>query len=132
MSGSGMYEWMALRRVHDGGVAKSAGAYIDHGRPITEHLTGVFDRLIWMGLVSVAGGDPIWELRSLSLTDTGQARYMALGEHQRGDPQAPGPEHATTESRAGHRSSTGLPAPPSDQPDLTLPSPTDRKDPYGS
>jgi len=38
----------------------------------------VFDRLVWSGLVSVAEGDPLWELRGLSLTEAGAARYAAL------------------------------------------------------
>ena len=117
----GLSEWMALRRVHDGGVAKSAGVYFDHGRPTAEHLAGVFDRLVWTGLVSIADGDPIWELRRLSLTDAGSARYATLrSERQRDSPQAPPPEHATTtETPAGRRSSTSPLASPGGQPDLT-------------
>ncbi|MGH3914614.1 MAG: hypothetical protein ACRDTC_14590 [Pseudonocardiaceae bacterium] len=53
MSDPALYEWLALRRVHDGGVARSAGAYFDHGRPTPGHLTEVFDRLVWTGLVAV-------------------------------------------------------------------------------
>lgn len=96
MSDPALDEWLALRRVHDGGVAKSAGAYFDHGRPVPEHLTGVFDRLIWTGLVSVVAGDPIWQLRRLSLTDAGALRYAALGEPRRDDSHAPAPERAAT------------------------------------
>ena len=118
MSDPSLDEWMALRRVHGGGVAKSAGVYFDHGCPTPGHLTGVFDRLVWAGLVRVADGDLLWELRGLSLTDTGQARYAVLGERQRESVQAPPAEHGTTitESPAGRRSSTTL-APPGGQPD---------------
>jgi hypothetical protein len=94
-------EWLALRRVHDGGVAKSAGAYFDHGRPAPGQLTGVFDRLIWIGLVSVVAGDPIWQLRRLSLTDAGALRYAALGEPRWDGPRVPPPEHATTHTPPG-------------------------------
>ena len=100
MSDPGLYEWLALRRIHNGGMAKSAGAYLDHGRPTPGHLAGVFDRLIWTGLVTLAQGDPIWELRRLTLTDTGATRYTALSEQQRqrqpGLPVPP-PEHGTQE-----------------------------------
>ncbi len=34
-----LYEWMALRRVAGGGMAKVAGVYLDHGRPVPEQLT---------------------------------------------------------------------------------------------
>jgi hypothetical protein len=119
VSDSGLDEWLALQHVHDGGVAKSAGAYFDHGRPAPEHLTGVFDRLIWTGLVSVAAGDPIWELRRLSLTDAGAVRYAALGEQRRDTPQPPPPEHATTQPPAGRRSNAELPAASSGRPGPT-------------
>lgn len=73
-----LYEWLVLRRVADGGMAKSAGAYLDHGRLIPAYLTEVFDRLMWSGLLLVADGDPLWELRRISFTDAGQARYETL------------------------------------------------------
>lgn len=63
MSDPRLYVWMALRRVHDGGMARSAGAYFDRGRPTPGHLTAVFDQLIWAGSVAVAEGDALWELR---------------------------------------------------------------------
>ncbi len=91
-------EWIVLRRVHDGGVAKVAGVYLDHGRPVPGHLTEVFDRLTWNGLLVVAEGEPIGELRRLSLTDTGQARYTALcaeRQQQRAAHEAPAPEFGT-------------------------------------
>jgi hypothetical protein len=76
-------DWLvlALCLVDQGGVAKSAGAYFDRGRPIPEHLTKVFDRLIWAGWVGVATGDPLWALREMNLTKAGQTRY-ALARHQ--------------------------------------------------
>lgn len=79
MSDSGLYEWMALRRVAGGGVGKVAGVYLDHGRPVPQHLIQVFDRLVWDGLLVVAEGDPVWELRRISLTEVGQARFEGLG-----------------------------------------------------
>lgn len=80
MSDPGLYERIALRRIHDGGVAKAAGAYLDHGRPTPGYLADVFDRLTWTGWAIVADGHPPCELRRLALTDTGQARYAALDE----------------------------------------------------
>lgn len=69
---------LALSLFSQGGVAKSAGLYyFDQGRPVPEHLVGMFDRLVWAGWVGVAAGDPIWARRGLSLTEAGQARYAA-------------------------------------------------------
>ena len=97
MNAPGQFEWLALGRVHGEGVAKSAGVYFDYGRPTPAHLAGVFDRLIWTGLASVADGDPLWGLRRLSLTDAGQARYAALSEQRQAHLVVPAPEHATTQ-----------------------------------
>lgn len=88
-------EWLALHGVRGGGVVKSAGVYLDQGRPVPGHLIGVFDRLVWAGFVAVAEGDPLWAQRRLSLTDTGQARYEALGGLRRSRLTAPPAEHGT-------------------------------------
>ncbi|MCA1704306.1 MAG: hypothetical protein LC808_14020 [Actinobacteria bacterium] len=80
MSDPRLSEWIALRRVHDGAVVKSAGVYFDQGRPVPSYLTEVFDRIVWTGLVAVAEGDPVWSVRRLSLTDAGQARHAELCE----------------------------------------------------
>ncbi|MGH3941900.1 MAG: hypothetical protein ACRDTG_25405 [Pseudonocardiaceae bacterium] len=105
MRESDLYPWMALRRVEGGGMARAAGAYFDFGRPTPGHLTGVFDQLIWAGLVAVAAGDALWELRRMSLTDTGKARYAVLSEHL--DPEyavAPCEFGATHTTSVGRRS----------------------------
>ncbi|MGH3940960.1 MAG: hypothetical protein ACRDTG_20445 [Pseudonocardiaceae bacterium] len=83
MSDPSLYEWIALRRVHDGGVGKVAGVYLDHGRPTPDYLAEVFDRLIWTGWASVAEGDPLWALRRLCLTEAGATRYAELCERER-------------------------------------------------
>ncbi|HEU0128115.1 MAG TPA: hypothetical protein VFQ48_05860, partial [Pseudonocardiaceae bacterium] len=97
MNEHGPPEWLALRRVHEGGVAKVAGIYLEHGRPVPGDLTEVFDRLTWTGLVAVAEGDPVWSVRRLSLTDTGHARYAVLCEQQR-QREAPAPEFGSTQT----------------------------------
>ena len=99
VSNPNLYVWMALRRVHDGHATRSAGAYFDSGRPVPGHLTGVFDWLVWRGFVSVADGDPIWSLRRLSLTDTGQARYAELCIQFQNNPTIPPPEHRNMSSQ---------------------------------
>ena len=75
---------LALDMVSQGGVVKSAGLYyFDHGRRVPEHLTGVFDRLVWAWWVGVAPGDPVWARRALGLTEAGQARYAHSREQHR-------------------------------------------------
>jgi len=94
-----LYEWLVLRRVHDGGTAKSAGNYYDGGMSIPEYLTRMLDYLVRTGLVGVAAGDPVWEIRRLSLTEAGAVRYAELCEKR--DPlRAPSPEHGK-QSREG-------------------------------
>ncbi|MGH3932723.1 MAG: hypothetical protein ACRDTF_22425 [Pseudonocardiaceae bacterium] len=112
MSDPDLYPWMALRRVDGGGMARAAGAYFDHGRPTPGHLTAVFDQLIWAGQVAVAAGDALWELRRMSLTDTGKARYAVLSEQL--DPEYAVPPcevGATPKTPVGRRSEPLPPAP---------------------
>ena len=82
MTGPELSEWMALDRVVDGGIAKSAGMYFDQGRPAPGHLIEVFDRLLWDGLLVVGDGDPIWGVQQIKLSEAGQARYLALCHQQ--------------------------------------------------
>ncbi|MGH3940143.1 MAG: hypothetical protein ACRDTG_16220 [Pseudonocardiaceae bacterium] len=99
MSDPDLYPWLALRRVNNGGMAKSAGAYFDHGRPTPAHLAEVFDQLLWTGFVTVAEGDTLWALRRMSLTDTGKARYVVLAEQLDPAHAAPPPAAAMVAAR---------------------------------
>lgn len=107
MSDPGLYERIALRRVHDGGVTKVAGVYLDHGRPTPDYLTEVFDRLIWTGWAIVADGNPLWQLRRLSLTDAGQTRYAELSEQPPGELTVPAPKFSTAHSHQGDNPTSG-------------------------
>lgn len=105
MTGLGQHEWMVLRSAAAGGMAKSAGAYLDHGQPAPGHVVTALDRLIWSGLLMVANGDPIWAIRPISLTAAGQAQYtvrcqqeqqrQAGGLEQRGELVVPPPKFGT-------------------------------------
>lgn len=73
---------MALRRVHRGYIAKLGGRYFDAGRPIPGYLAEALDALTKAGLVVLAEADPLaGGLRRATITDSGQARYMALHDH---------------------------------------------------
>lgn len=108
MSDPGLSERLALRRVHNGGVAKSAGVYLDHGRPTPEYLAEVFDRLTWTGWVTVADAVGLWDLRRLTLTDAGQARHAELAEREQTGwhRRVPVPDpRFGSDAPVGHRSS---------------------------
>jgi len=76
MSDPGLYQWIALRRVGDGGVERAWGGYLDRGRPTPGYLGAVFDQLTWTGWVRVEDGDQA--RRRLCLTESGAARYAQL------------------------------------------------------
>ncbi|MGH3926343.1 MAG: hypothetical protein ACRDTT_26345 [Pseudonocardiaceae bacterium] len=111
MSDPDLYEWLALRRIHRGGIAKSAGTYLDYGRPTPGHLIEVFDRLIWTELVTVADGNALWDPRRVSLTDAGQARYAALSEQRPSELVVLPPEFGITQTPVGRRSEPLPPVP---------------------
>lgn len=52
-----LVEWLALRRVHRGGVARFAGRYLDHGCPMPGYLTDALDGLIRAGLLALGSAD---------------------------------------------------------------------------
>ncbi|MDQ3151298.1 MAG: hypothetical protein M3R63_06110 [Actinomycetota bacterium] len=123
MSQPGLDEWLALGSVASGGIAKSAGIYSDHGRPMPDHLTEVLDRLTWSGLLRVADGDLLWDLRRISFTEAGQARYLALcQQRQRAQLEVPAPEFGTTSTQGpvSRQWSDSCPPVPGDRPDSTL------------
>lgn len=94
-------DWLvlALCLVDEGGIAKSAGVYFNRGRPSPKHLIEVFDRLIWAGWVSVTAGDPIWAIRQMNLTQTGQNWYMQARQQHAGP--ATGPAYSTEITTGG-------------------------------
>lgn len=111
-SDSTLYEQIALRRVHDGGVTKLAGVYLDRGQATPEYLTAAFDRLTWTDLATIGSGDPIRHPRPLMLTPAGLARYDDLRSAERPGQQVPDPVFGTSpQTPAGRRSSDPHAAP---------------------
>ena len=70
-------EWMALRRVHDGGVTTRDGTYLQHGRPIVGEVAATLDRLIRAECLALGRPDPDGQ-RTVCVTVTGQTRYAQL------------------------------------------------------
>lgn len=102
---------LALRRAHDGGVAKVGDRYLDRGHPAPGYLTGAFDELINAGLLALADEDP-YGLRRISVTEAGRIRYAHLrGTRQRTGLWVPEPRFPTTGPTAACRQlSTPAPA----------------------
>ena len=128
--------WIALRRVHDGGVARVGSWWLDGGRQVPDYVPAVLDELVTAGLVALADPDPVAEVSlRAGLTDAGQTRYGELlarygGQVARAAPDGPGtaaPDSALvqlppttiemTQTPAGRRSSESRPPAPGGQPD---------------
>ncbi|MGH3777872.1 MAG: hypothetical protein ACRDRR_19420 [Pseudonocardiaceae bacterium] len=77
--GSGVAGWIALRRAHQGGVANLAGHWLDSGRPVPGYVADALDWFTRTGLLALADADPeSGDLRRVTVTDTGCARYVEL------------------------------------------------------
>lgn len=79
-------EWLALRRVRGGGVARCGSWWLDVGRPVPGYLNAPLDDMLRVGLV-VLVEVPAWCLSRAVLTVDGSARYHTLCE-MRGIPPA--------------------------------------------
>lgn len=110
---SDLLTWIALRRVHSGGVANVAGCWIDGSYRVPCYLPPVLNELTDARLVVLADDGPHGPLRRASLTETGQARYATLREQHgardvRAELEAPA---QATQTPTGRRSSAAPPAP---------------------
>lgn len=79
-----MSEWLALRRVSRGRVAKLGDHWLDARRPVPCFLPDALNELIQAGLVTLADPDADNAVqRRATLTDVGLSRYAALSERSR-------------------------------------------------
>ncbi|MGH4023383.1 MAG: hypothetical protein ACRDRV_02230 [Pseudonocardiaceae bacterium] len=102
-----LIEWIALRRVCGGGVARLGTHWFDLGRPVPCYLPDALDDLHCRALVALADVDG-WTLRRAVLTRSGCLCYRALnarrgvpldppaGRIARGSPDAPPPAFPDT------------------------------------
>ena len=79
-----LIDWMALSRVHGGGVVRYREEYLDGGAPMPRYLLPelLFDVLLRVGLLTLDQPDQL-RLETVSLTDAGQARYNELCRSKR-------------------------------------------------
>ena len=83
-------DWLVLRRVRRGGVARFDGGYQDNGEPLGVFLVDILGWLDEQDLLEVADPDECG-LQRLGLTEAGWDRYRELCRRQR-RPKPP-PEH---------------------------------------
>jgi hypothetical protein len=83
LTGPDFFEWMGLRRVRRGGLARYEDHYYDQGIPVPGCLIPLLvERLLKDRLCELADPDE-YGMRRVSLTDTGQAQYRLLCKLQR-------------------------------------------------
>lgn len=77
------FEWLTLRRVKRGGVAREQGGeLVDFGQPLGSFVVQMLTELIDAGLLEVAEASP-QGLAGVRHTDAGRARYARLCRQQR-------------------------------------------------
>jgi hypothetical protein len=77
LTGADLYEWMALRRVSAGGIARMGDHWFDHGRQIPGYVADTLAMLCDGSAVALAELDGS-DLQRAALTDTGSARFQQL------------------------------------------------------
>ena len=82
LNGPDFFEWLGLRRVRRGGLARREDTYYDHGNPVCGWLIpDILDGLLEDGFLEL--GDPESGMQHVALTDVGLAHYRALCKRQR-------------------------------------------------
>lgn len=76
LTGTDLYHWIALRRVHDGKVTRLGDRWRDRGHPVPGYVTDAMDELLTAGLVILA--DPAEGMVPAALTNAGTARLEQL------------------------------------------------------
>ena len=70
-------EWLALLRVHEGGMTTLEGGFYNHGQPVADYLAAALDKLLSTGHLAVGKPDPSGRQHVL-ITRAGQIRYAEL------------------------------------------------------
>jgi hypothetical protein len=90
LTGADLYDWMALRRVSAGGIARMGDHWFDHGPQIPSDVADALAILCDSSAVALAelGGSG---LQRAALTDTGSARFQQLCRHRQTAARLPAP-----------------------------------------
>jgi hypothetical protein len=89
LTGTDLYHWIALRRVHDGEVTRLGDRWRDRGYLVPGYVTDALDELLAGRLVMLADPDPMAEgMARAALTNAGTARLELLCQTAMGVPAA--------------------------------------------
>lgn len=77
LAGADLYAWIALRRVSNGGIARSGGCWFDSGRRVPGYVADALATLCAAGLVTLTDADSMTMARA-ALTATGSGRFTQL------------------------------------------------------
>ena len=80
---SAVSEWLALRRVHEGGVTRLGDRFFNHGRPVADYLATAFDDLIGCELLALGRATQNGQ-QPVCVTHSGQVRYAELNGTESG------------------------------------------------
>lgn len=91
LTGADLYDWIALRRVNDGGIAKAGDRWFDSGLRVPGYVTDTLTALCTNRLVVLADGDDwdMWSMRRATLTAAGTTRYQQLCQQRQKPRHAP-------------------------------------------
>ncbi|MGH3942679.1 MAG: hypothetical protein ACRDTG_29465 [Pseudonocardiaceae bacterium] len=78
LTGTDLLDWIALRRVGEGGVTMLGAHYFDHGRRVPCFVPDAFRRLADGELIDLLDPDYPGGLRRVVITPGGRARYQKL------------------------------------------------------
>ncbi|MGH3938387.1 MAG: hypothetical protein ACRDTG_07080, partial [Pseudonocardiaceae bacterium] len=78
LTGTELLDWLALRRVCEGGVAMLGSRYLDRGRRVPCFLPKAFRRLADAELTELLESSSAGGLRRVVITSRGRARYQEL------------------------------------------------------
>lgn len=79
LAGAEVYEWVALRRVSGGGVAKVGHRWLESGHQVPGYVAGALARLLASGLVMLVNPNPTAGAAvRAALTNAGTDRYERL------------------------------------------------------
>jgi hypothetical protein len=78
LAGTEVYEWIALRRVSNGGVTKVDHRWLESDHRVPGYVVGALARLLAGGLVTLVDPDPSVSTARVALTSAGFARYEQL------------------------------------------------------
>lgn len=72
-----VHEWLALLRVHEGGVTTLGGRFLNHGQPVADYLAAALAELIRSELLALGRATPSGQ-QQVCVTHAGQVRYAEL------------------------------------------------------